>query len=114
MAAARAVAALAALCCLGMLALPSSRPTVLMDRFPQAMLAEIPGRGLVELVPEISVPRSRQQMLLSGIECKQKCYDNFIMCGDHRLQTDSKITKFNYADATHQCRFLKSNCEAMC
>lgn len=57
------------------------------------MLAEIPGRGVVELVPEVSLPQFRQQMLLSGVECKAKCYDNFIMCGDHRQETNDHLTQ---------------------
>lgn len=61
------------------------------------MLAEIPGRGLVEIVPEISGPQFRQQMLVSGVECKQHCYDNFIMCGDHRAETSNKLTQVTKA-----------------
>ena len=53
----------------------------------QAMLAEMPGRGLVELVP------MSQSSMLVNQACKQHCYDNFIMCGDHRMQTNNKITK---------------------
>jgi len=81
-----------------------------MDRFPpQPMLADMPGRGMVELVPV-----TESHMLFSGPECKEKCYANFLMCGDHRMQTESKLTKFNEAKKIEQCRFLKSNCESMC
>lgn len=52
------------------------------------MLVDMPGRGIAELVPV-----TESQILLSGPECKDKCYANFLMCGDHRMQTESKITK---------------------
>ena len=62
--------------------------TSLPDTVPcwfQPLLAEMPGRGLVELVPE--------QMLVSGMACKQHCYENFVVCGDHRNEGVSKLTK---------------------
>ncbi len=45
---------------------------------------------VLELVP---VPVSQSQMLISGMACKQHCYDNFVMCGDHRMQTDNRLTQ---------------------
>jgi hypothetical protein len=49
------------------------------------VVGEAPERRMVEIVPPV--------MLVSGPACKQYCYDNFIMCGDHRAQTNDKLTK---------------------
>ena len=53
------------------------------------MIADVPGRGLVEIVPAM--------MLVSGPACKDYCYKNFIMCGDHRAQTSDKLVMWKAA-----------------
>jgi hypothetical protein len=72
----------------------------------QDMIANVPGRGLVDFVPA--------HMLVSGPDCKAYCYENFIMCGDHRAQTESKLDKWNAANKLDYCKQQKEICNSQC
>jgi hypothetical protein len=70
------------------------------------MIADVPGRGLVEFVPA--------HMLVSGPDCKAYCYKNFIMCGDHRAQTEDALVKWTAANHIDYCKQQKEICNSQC
>ena len=72
----------------------------------QGMIADVPGRGLVEIVPA--------NMLVSGPACKDYCYKNFIMCGDHRAQTSDKLVMWKAANKIDYCKEQQRICHSQC
>ena len=72
----------------------------------RGMIEDVRGRGLVEIV--------RANMLVSGPACKDYCYKNFIMCGDHRAQTSDKLVMWKAANKIDYCKEQQRICHSQC